>query len=431
MFSPKKKMQVFVSSTYEDMKTERQAAVMAILDAGHIPAGMELFAANDKSQWNTIEKWIEESDVFLLILGGRYGTIEATSGTSYIELEFDHAVKIGKPFFSVVISEKCLKNKVSDAGTDAMERADSKKWSEFRAKVEQRQVSSYDDEKDIALAIHKSLSDYEKDDKIGGWIRISDSNSANLRYVNGQDVALSDSSQQLTKSADILSADFDVQFYNKETQALSGTSLSVNHQFIQKPDHIPNFTVPEFEQPYNGFIRMPTLEKANMNYYREYADLFYKNFSFFPVYLAVKNTGKSNAENVRIEITISVAEVCDVFEEYELPDEDTRIPPKTISHLDMITPHLDVLRRRNNADGELEISRDANSHHVETEYRHIQSGRTVYLEPIFISKNQSGQIAINGTVYSQAEPISFSVSLDCTIDARELTMEMIDKIGKE
>lgn len=37
---PKKKLQVFVSSTYVDLKEERQAAVEAILNAGHIPAGM-------------------------------------------------------------------------------------------------------------------------------------------------------------------------------------------------------------------------------------------------------------------------------------------------------------------------------------------------------------------------------------------------------
>jgi hypothetical protein len=44
----KKKLQVFVSSTYTDMHEERQAAVEAILTAGHIPAGMELFTVHDK-----------------------------------------------------------------------------------------------------------------------------------------------------------------------------------------------------------------------------------------------------------------------------------------------------------------------------------------------------------------------------------------------
>ena len=61
-----KKLQVFVSSTYTDLIEERQAAVQAILDAGHIPAGMELFKAG-KSQMKTIRKWIDDSDVYMLI----------------------------------------------------------------------------------------------------------------------------------------------------------------------------------------------------------------------------------------------------------------------------------------------------------------------------------------------------------------------------
>ena len=51
---PRKKLQVFVSSTYADLKEERQAAVEAIVSAGHIPAGMELFAAGEC--WETLSR---------------------------------------------------------------------------------------------------------------------------------------------------------------------------------------------------------------------------------------------------------------------------------------------------------------------------------------------------------------------------------------
>jgi hypothetical protein len=75
-----KKLQVFVSSTYQDLQDGRQKAVEGILRAGHIPAGMELFIPANKSQWAIIEEWIKESDVLMLILGGRYGSIEPESG---------------------------------------------------------------------------------------------------------------------------------------------------------------------------------------------------------------------------------------------------------------------------------------------------------------------------------------------------------------
>src|SRR5882672_8267738 len=101
----RKRYQVFVSSTFEDLKAERQAAVEAILKAGHLPAGMELFTAGDQSQFEVIKQWIDDSDVFMLILGARYGSIEPSSHLSYVELEFEFARKIGKPFFAVVLTD--------------------------------------------------------------------------------------------------------------------------------------------------------------------------------------------------------------------------------------------------------------------------------------------------------------------------------------
>jgi hypothetical protein len=103
-----KKIQIFVSSTYTDLKIERQAAVEAILSSGHIPAGMELFSAGDESQLSVIERWIDESDVYLLILGGRYDSIEKNSGKSYIQLEYEYAIKKGKPLFSLVIPKNAI-----------------------------------------------------------------------------------------------------------------------------------------------------------------------------------------------------------------------------------------------------------------------------------------------------------------------------------
>src|SRR6266849_5443594 len=103
----KKRLQVFVSSTFSDLREERQAAVEAILSAGHIPAGMELFAAGDESQMEVIKQWIDESDVYLLILAGRYGSIEAKSGKSYTQLEYEYALGTGKPLFALRYQRGC------------------------------------------------------------------------------------------------------------------------------------------------------------------------------------------------------------------------------------------------------------------------------------------------------------------------------------
>ena len=109
-----KKLQVFVSSTYTDLIEERQAAVQAILDAGHIPAGMELFKAG-KSQMKTIQKWIDESDVYMLILGGRYGSIEEESGLSYTELEYRYAISKNIPIIVILLTDGFLHIKAASS----------------------------------------------------------------------------------------------------------------------------------------------------------------------------------------------------------------------------------------------------------------------------------------------------------------------------
>ena len=51
-----KKYQVFISSTYEDLKEERQAAIACLLDNNCIPVGMEQFPASPLRQWEYIKK---------------------------------------------------------------------------------------------------------------------------------------------------------------------------------------------------------------------------------------------------------------------------------------------------------------------------------------------------------------------------------------
>ena len=46
-----KRYQVFVSSTYMDLREERQEVIQALLELDCIPSGMELFPASDETQW--------------------------------------------------------------------------------------------------------------------------------------------------------------------------------------------------------------------------------------------------------------------------------------------------------------------------------------------------------------------------------------------
>lgn len=166
----KKKLQIFISSTYTDLKEERQAAVSAILKAGHIPAGMELFTSGDESQMGTIKRWIDESDVFMLILGGRYGSVEPTTSLSYTELEYDYAVSTGKPYFAVVIDEAALDQKVRQMGREVIESTYTRELALFREKVLSKISAFFSDARDIRLAVHETISDFIIRYDFKGWI---------------------------------------------------------------------------------------------------------------------------------------------------------------------------------------------------------------------------------------------------------------------
>jgi Domain of unknown function (DUF4062) len=165
-----RKLQVFVSSTYADLKEQRQAAVEAILTAGHIPAGMELFTAGDQSQMEVIRRWIDESDVFLLILGGRYGSLEPTTGKSYTQLEYEYAIEKGKPLFAVVVNEAVIEERVKSAGISVIEIENAAQLREFRQLVLSKMVRFWSDVRDIKLAVLERLGELNRRSDLIGWV---------------------------------------------------------------------------------------------------------------------------------------------------------------------------------------------------------------------------------------------------------------------
>lgn len=97
-----KKYTVFVSSTYEDLQEERKKVMEALLQMNCFPVGMEYFNASDESQWAVIKQLIDECDYYVLILAGRYGSVEAESGKSYTQKEYEYAQSIHVPVLSFV-----------------------------------------------------------------------------------------------------------------------------------------------------------------------------------------------------------------------------------------------------------------------------------------------------------------------------------------
>jgi Domain of unknown function (DUF4062) len=197
--------QIFVSSTYKDLIDERQAAVEAILRAGHIPAGMELFAAENKPQMEVIQDWIEESDIFCLILGGRYGSIEPTSGKSYVECEYDHALKLEKPIFSLVLDDQRIETNVKNLGHKvALEQDNGAALKAFRTRITNTLVRMVSSPDSIKVAVFEAIASLERKCEIDGWVRAKD---ARVSPQLSEELArLSSANARLTKELDAAKA---------------------------------------------------------------------------------------------------------------------------------------------------------------------------------------------------------------------------------
>lgn len=167
------KYQVFVSSTYVDLVDERKEITQAILEANCIPAGMELFPASNKSQWEFIKKIIDESDFFLVILAGKYGSEgkdETGQKTSYTEMEFDYAIKTNKPVIALIHAEpdalpriKCETSKIKNT-----------KLKKLYTKVSSgRLIKKWTNKDDLKSAALAALYEAKcaQDGNAKGWIR--------------------------------------------------------------------------------------------------------------------------------------------------------------------------------------------------------------------------------------------------------------------
>lgn len=161
-----KRYQVFVSSTYEDLREERQEVMHALLELDCIPAGMELFPAANEDQWTLIKKVIAECDYYLIISGGRYGSI-GPSGLSYTEMEYRHALDIGKPIIAFLHKDpmqlpaaRCEQN---DEG--------KRKLLALRELVQKKMCKFWSTPSELGSVASRSLVRLVKTTPAVGWIR--------------------------------------------------------------------------------------------------------------------------------------------------------------------------------------------------------------------------------------------------------------------
>ena len=169
-----KRYQVFVSSTYADLKEERQQVLQTLMEMDCIPSGMEMFPATDEEQWEFIKKVIDDCDYYLLIIGGRYGSL-SNDGISYTEKEYQYAVEKGiKVIAFLHQSPDTLAVSKTDIDPKLME-----KLQDFRENVATGRLVKFWSHANelpglVALSLTKTIKMYPAE----GWVRANNQTSA-------------------------------------------------------------------------------------------------------------------------------------------------------------------------------------------------------------------------------------------------------------
>jgi sRNA-binding regulator protein Hfq len=159
------KYQIFVSSTFEDLKEERNLVIKAILEMGHIPVGMEMFSAGDEEQWKLIQKQIDDCDYYVVILAHKYGSMDGN--ISYSEKEYDYATSKNIPTLGFII----------DINTDwpinksESESDKTKRLNDFKSKVKHKLVSFWTNKEDLYGKVSISLMKQFATNPREGWVK--------------------------------------------------------------------------------------------------------------------------------------------------------------------------------------------------------------------------------------------------------------------
>jgi hypothetical protein len=177
-----KRFQVFVSSTYEDLKKEREEVIRALLELDCIPVGMELFPAADDDAWTLIKQVIDDSDYYIVISAGRYGSVHPETEVGFTEMEYDYAVHTGKPALAFLHA---------DRGSIPSDRCESEsgmreKLEAFRDKMRQKVTKDWNGARDLGAVASRGIVQLMRQEPGVGWIRADRASSNEEKLENLQ-----------------------------------------------------------------------------------------------------------------------------------------------------------------------------------------------------------------------------------------------------
>jgi len=160
---------VFVSSTFRDLREERAEVQKALLKLNCLPVGMELFPAADDDTWDFIKDQINDSDYYVVLVAGRYGSL-AQDGISFTEKEYDYAREREIPSIGFVHADRA---KIPSGQTENDPKI-VKKLDAFISKIKKRPVREFMTPHQLALEVTTSFVDLKRTKPRIGFVRTNE-----------------------------------------------------------------------------------------------------------------------------------------------------------------------------------------------------------------------------------------------------------------
>ncbi len=274
-----KKYQVFVSSTYQDLIEERQKVIEALISKNCFPVGMEYFPAANEEQFAVIKKLIDRCDYYILILGGRYGSIEPKTGKSYTQLEYEYASEKNIPVAAF------YHNNIGKLASDKVEKTEEglAGLQGFKALVQKKLCKSWSESYELAFNVNSTLDFMFENYPRTGWVKADEISSAEA---------------------------------NKEL-----ISLRKENDVLKQKIKALSFQVPEGTEKYKQGKDLFTVHYNTPDYIwaEDEPKIYQKDFSWNEIFLSISTLllSPTNENNLYLEMTKNL-----LGEGYNIIDED-------------------------------------------------------------------------------------------------------------
>lgn len=97
---------IFLSSTYSDLVDYRRKAIDVITSLKQLYEGMEYFGADERTPLDVMLDKLSYCQIYIGIIGMRYGSIDKATNKSYTQLEYERAIELKLPCLIYIIDEE-------------------------------------------------------------------------------------------------------------------------------------------------------------------------------------------------------------------------------------------------------------------------------------------------------------------------------------